>query len=152
MALYTETLKDWLNNGFTLPAIFSSIPQLTSSMTFAQLFESYFGEWEIGFETEEMFEMKLNLKANIVIPLYVKKIEMINEQLDNIFKNETIRRTYLNNTNVSTLTDDVGNSAESVETKIPDATLNAITTVQFRLNSIYENLLDEFKSLFMGLC
>lgn len=151
MALYTETLQDWLNNGFSLPEIFDLIQPLNEK-SFSDLFLSNYGEWEIGFETEEMFEMKLNLKANIVIPLYVKKIEMINEQLDNIFKNETIRRTYLNNTTVSTLTDDVGNSAESVETKISDATLNAITTVQFRLNSIYENLLDEFKSLFMGLC
>lgn len=151
MALYTVTLADWLKHGFSLPALFNTIPTIPG-MNFKQMFESYYGEWEIGFETEEMFEMKLNLKTQLIVPLYIKKIEMINAEIDKIFENKTVRRTYLNNIEISTLTDENGNSAESVETQNSTETINAINAVQNRLNSVYQNLLDEFKSLFMGLC
>lgn len=151
MALYTETLQDWLNNGFSLPTSFDLIQPLNET-NFSDLFLSNYGEWEIGFETEEMFQMKLELKSNLVVPLYVKKIEMIDAEIDKIFENKTVRRTYLNNVEISTLTDDNGNSAESVETQNSTETINAINAVQKRLNSVYQNLLDEFKSLFMGLC
>lgn len=151
MALYTETLQDWLNNGFSLPTSFDLIQPLNGT-SFSDLFLSNFGEWEIGFETEEMFEMKLILRANIVIPIYVTKIQAIESEYENIFKNETVRRTFINNAKISILNDSTGNSAESLETKTPSETLNTIIQFQERVKPIYQNLLDEFQSLFMGLC
>lgn len=153
MALYTMTLYDWLQNGFELPEIFSEIPTLPESeMTFAELFVYHFSEWEIGFETAESFERKLTQHANMIIPLYIKKIETIENEYSNIFKNETVRRSYLNNIVISTLDDDTGNSAESLEIKNPTETINAIKQFQEKINSVYMSLLDEFQSMFVGLC
>lgn len=151
MALYTITLYNWLQNGFSLPAVFDTVPDI-SGMNFKTLFTYHFSDWEIGFETEEAFSRKLEAHANMIIPLYVTKIQAIESEYENIFKNETVRRTFINNASISALNDSTGNSAESLETKTPSETLNAIIQFQERVKPIYQALLDEFQSMFMGLC
>ena len=68
MARYTECLVDYLNNGHSLPSVFSSITG------FADLFTGFYCSSEIGFETETLFEIRLETKAQLVIPLYATRI------------------------------------------------------------------------------
>ena len=78
MAKYTETLGEYLNNGNDLPTIFSSITD------FSDLFTLNYIEREIGFETEELFALKLEGRANIVIPFYKNKIDNLTATLSRI--------------------------------------------------------------------
>lgn len=68
MAKYTETLGEYLDNGGTLPAVFSQIEG------FEELFTANYVEREIGSETEDLFKIKLELTANLVIPRYADRI------------------------------------------------------------------------------
>lgn len=77
-ARYTETLADYLNNGHTLPTIFNQITD------FDDLFVAEYFNQEIGFETEDMFEARLEGKANVVIPFYKTKMEEIADIIDRI--------------------------------------------------------------------
>ena len=61
MAKYTEQFGEWLKN-HSLPVIFDEIESLKD------LFILKYIDCEIGYETEWLFEQKLILKANIVIP------------------------------------------------------------------------------------
>ena len=70
-ARYTETLADYLNNGHSLPTVFGEITD------FDDLFVAEYFNQEIGFETEDMFEARLDGKANVVVPYYAAKIEEI---------------------------------------------------------------------------
>lgn len=73
MALYTELLSEYLENGGELPAAFENIDGFTD------LFKMRFYDREIGFETEELFQIKLELKADIYMPLYVKQLAAFEE-------------------------------------------------------------------------
>lgn len=165
MALYTETLADYLANGNSLPEMFSQLPFINiepniNGSTFTTLFTNYYSDWEIGFETEELFKKKLEAKANIVCPLYNQKIRQINQAIENgIFNNNATSsrtsRNYFNNETISQLSDAQGNSAvtENIESNIPiDSQTDVIIKFQNQIDSLYQRLLDEFKSLFMGLC
>lgn len=72
MAKYTETLGDYLNSGHSLPAIFSQITD------FDKYFLARYIDREIGFETETLFETKLEGKALLIIPLYKDRITALN--------------------------------------------------------------------------
>lgn len=72
MAKYTETLGEYLESGHTLPTIFSQITD------FDKHFLARYIDREIGFETEALFEIKLEGKANIIIPLYKDRITQLN--------------------------------------------------------------------------
>lgn len=166
MALYTETLSDWLKNGWELPLIFDLIPSIDNGngniTTFKEFFEDYFSEWEIGFETETLFNKKLNVTARIVCPLYKIKIEQITAKMnDGIFKNgktsNNVVRNYFNNETISQLSDNQGNSAVSETNETSGSSAReSITDVMIKyqndIQSLYQRLLDEFKKLFMGLC
>ena len=69
MAKYTELFAEYLESGGQLPAAFSQIEG------FEDLFVAWFCDREIGFETETLFRIKLEAKAEIVIPAYVKRLE-----------------------------------------------------------------------------
>lgn len=71
MAKYTELLSEYLNNGGQLPSSFDEIEG------FEDLFVAYYCDKEIGFETEELFEIKLETYATIYIPVYKEKLEAI---------------------------------------------------------------------------
>ena len=72
MAKYTETFAEWLNAGGQLPAEFSAIDG------FPDMFVGNFCDHEIGFETPELFGIKLKTRAAVVIPVYSEKIKELN--------------------------------------------------------------------------
>lgn len=68
MAKYTELLADYLKDGGTLPSVFSTING------FEDMFVAEYCDKEIGFETEDLFMIKLELYANIYVPKYAERI------------------------------------------------------------------------------
>ena len=73
MAFYTETLREYINHGNELPESFGLIAQ--TGYDFNTLFFEHFADREIGFETEELFALKVKKVADLYIPDYVKIIE-----------------------------------------------------------------------------
>ena len=71
MARYTETLAQYIANGNSLP------PEFAQITGFEDLFKKYYCDHEIGFETETIFALKLEMYADIVIPFYKTKLERI---------------------------------------------------------------------------
>lgn len=69
MAKYTELFAEYLAGGGQLPAVFSTIEG------FENLFKGYYADKEIGFETEDLFALKLETYANIYVPVYKQRIE-----------------------------------------------------------------------------
>lgn len=89
MAKYTELFAEYLESGGELPAAFAEIDG------FEDAFIQEYCDKEIGFETEALFYIKLEAKANIVIPIYKKKFEALDQtltQLSNPIK--TRQRTF----------------------------------------------------------
>ena len=72
MAFYTETLREYINNGNSLPESFGLIAQ--TGYDFNTIFFEHFADREIGFETEELFALKVKKVADLWIPQYVKII------------------------------------------------------------------------------
>ena len=68
MSKYTETLVEFLEGGGVLPAAFAEIEG------FEDLFVARYCDKEIGFESEALFQIKLEERAAIIIPAYVKRI------------------------------------------------------------------------------
>lgn len=73
MAKYTELFSEYLENGGDLPAVFSEIEG------FGDLFKGYYCDKEIGFETPALFAIKLENRANDIVPAYAERITRINE-------------------------------------------------------------------------
>ena len=73
MAFYTETLREYINHGNELPESFGLIVQ--TGYDFNTIFFEHFADREIGFETEELFALKVKKVADLYIPDYVKIIE-----------------------------------------------------------------------------
>lgn len=70
MAKYTMLLADYLAKGGALPSSFALIDG------FESLFLGQYCDHEIGFETDELFNLKLEHKANMFIPLYAERIRI----------------------------------------------------------------------------
>lgn len=68
MAKYTILLAEYLKKGGALPSSFSLIEG------FEDLFVAKYCDKEIGFETDDLFYIKLELKANLVMGVYAEKI------------------------------------------------------------------------------
>lgn len=73
MAFYTETLREYINHGNSLPESFNLIVQ--TGYDFNTIFFEHFADREIGFETEELFALKVKKVADLWIPQYVKMIQ-----------------------------------------------------------------------------
>lgn len=73
MAFYTETLREYINHGNSLPESFGLIAQ--TGYDFNTIFFEHFADREIGFETEELFALKVKKVADLWIPQYVKTIQ-----------------------------------------------------------------------------
>ena len=70
MAKYTELYSEYLASGGAVPtAAFAEV-----SDDFEDMFTAYYCDREIGVETEELFAIKLNLRASMVCPLYKARI------------------------------------------------------------------------------
>ena len=78
MAKYTMQFAEYLQDGGQLPAVFDNING------FKEIFIARFFDCEIGFETPELFAVTLEMKANIIIPQYVKRIAYYNSAIDNL--------------------------------------------------------------------
>lgn len=68
MAKYTELLSEYIAEGGQLPALFDEITG------FSDLFIGEYADREIGFETPTLFQLKLEYKAQLVIPTYKQRI------------------------------------------------------------------------------
>lgn len=71
MAKYTETMAEFLEKGGQLPASFGLIEG------FEDLFKNKFSDREIGFETEMLFVMKLELTAELYMQVYADRISKL---------------------------------------------------------------------------
>lgn len=69
MAKYTMTLADYLSRGGQLPASFGIIEG------FENHFIGRYCDKEIGFETDALFEIKLETKANLIMQEYKNRID-----------------------------------------------------------------------------
>ena len=169
MAKYTMLLNDYVRQGFSLPS-FDEIEG------FSDLFIATFCDREIGFETPPLFEIKLKARAKLVLPYYVKKIELQNKYLGLL--NAPIKTTYFEedvkanmgqqhntatelpinvaNATPSSLADigaredtnhREGNNREEGTTDI-NAILNALN---HNVNMVLKDLVKEFDDLFMGV-
>lgn len=78
MAKYTELFSEYLKDGGELPAVFNTISG------FKELFIGEYCDREIGFETPVLFTIKLEIRANTVIPAYAARIKEIEEVLSNL--------------------------------------------------------------------
>lgn len=78
MAKYTQLLAEYLENGGSLPAVFDQIDG------FKDLFLSEYCDSELGFETPTLFNIKLNARAELIIPAYLERIKALEEAQSNL--------------------------------------------------------------------
>lgn len=82
--IHTELLTQYIaNNGGAenaLPALFDKVPNIVTDgevTTFKDAFILNFCDREIGFETEELFALKLESRAELVLPFYINKLKQL---------------------------------------------------------------------------
>lgn len=119
MAKYTELLSEYIEHGGELPAVFDTIEG------FEDLFVGRYCDCEIGFETPILFKIKLEAKANLIIPAYAKRISefeeakaaLLNPEKKRI-KTGTIKREYgkRENTDSNTKTGEIVKSVKDTKT------------------------------------
>lgn len=169
MAKYTEIYFDYVKGGGEIPSTFNQIEG------FKDLFEAYYGDKEIGFETPYLFGIKLEMKANLVIPFYKQKLDILNETYTALASNsrtisENSDRTFIGGARKGKTTNFPLNAQTNTPTGITeddsytdsDASLNGRTedytasdllmkleALKRKENSLLESLLEEFKDLFM---
>ena len=83
-AEHTEFFTEYIaNNGGAekaLPSLFDKVPNITIDdevTTFKDAFILNFCDREIGFETEELFALKLEARAKLVLPFYINKLKQL---------------------------------------------------------------------------
>ena len=83
-AEHTEFFSEYIaNNGGAenaLPSLFDKVPNITIDdevTTFKDAFILNFCDREIGFETEELFALKLESRAELVLPFYINKLKQL---------------------------------------------------------------------------
>ena len=82
--IHTELFTQYIaNNGGAeqaLPSLFDKVPNITVDdevTTFKDAFILNFCDREIGFETEELFALKLESRAKLVLPFYINKLKQL---------------------------------------------------------------------------
>ena len=82
--IHTELFTQYIaNNGGAekaLPSLFDKVPNITIDdevTTFKDAFILNFCDREIGFETEELFALKLESRAELVLPFYINKLKQL---------------------------------------------------------------------------
>ena len=176
MAKYTETLQEYLEDGGLLPS--SSFALVTD---FEDLFKERYCGSEIGFETETLFALKLDMKARLAMPIYAARIDAVNNAIDKLkipAKVRTEQRVYgaqhsetENNGENTELPIDAGNASPSSTNKSDgsadidehednltftdyvtiDENLRIIEELNSSREGLIEKCLEEFKPLFMGI-
>lgn len=172
MAKFTELFSEYLERGGLLPASFSQIEG------FENLFKLHYCDKEIGFETETLFAMKLEAKANMVIPIYADKISRLAtaylgfDEPAKTFYEHIVVGTTIGEQNGSTteLPFDSPNALPSVKNHFDeyengedrvterrdagetiDEKIRQIDFINKEVTSLLEKCLKEFKNLFMGV-
>ena len=100
MAFYTETLREYINHGNELPESFALIAQ--TGYDFNTLFYEHFADREIGFETEELFALKVKEVADLWIPQYVKTIRNYDSVIEALKANSKKSESITENEKVTT--------------------------------------------------
>lgn len=82
--IHTELFSEYIANKGgaenALPSLFDKVPNITIDdevTTFKDAFILNFCEREIGFETEELFALKLEARAKLVLPFYISKLNQL---------------------------------------------------------------------------
>lgn len=99
MARYTELFAEWLENGGKMPAVFDNVE--VEGEPLADIFIAYYAAREIGFETPELFELKFNALAAILIndliaglQAYSGALMTMDDPTDTHIKTGAIKREY----------------------------------------------------------
>lgn len=157
MAKYTETLQEYLQDN-ELPEEFAEIEG------FEDVFKAYFIDKEIGFETEELFKVKLSGRSALVIPLYKERIAHINAYISKLANPKKVIKMKMGAQKIKTteLPIDASNAEPSLvndndayENKQIEkdySITNLLSMIKFLKGedvNIVKNLLAEFDSLFM---
>ena len=176
MAKYTKTLKEYLDDGGVLPS---------SSFALVTDFEDYFKERyagsEIGFETDTIFALRLDVKARIVMPNYAARIAAVDAAMQKLQAPTKVRSEKRGYGAQHSETSNDGSNTElpyDAATAQPaqtshsegsadvdyrednytfteyvtiDENLRIMETLSGKRANIIEACLDEFKPLFMGI-
>ena len=172
MAKYTMLLAEYLQKGGQLPASFSLI------QGFEDLFIAKYCDKEIGFETDGLFRIKLEYKANLLIPMYKQRIDMLSayctkaENPTKVFyeksttlsnigaqKNKTTDLPFNSASAEPNSISDLGERQDTGEVEITkqddndtlDELMRMLDFLNKDVNTLVQKCLNEFKPLFMGV-
>lgn len=164
MAKYTETLIDYMRAGGVLPALFEQIEG------FPVLFVQRFCDYEIGFETPELFAQKLEGAAKRFIPFYKTLIQSQNELIaklttsynrvhtttSDLGKQESLSWAYPYNASSNTnpaartlATPTTNTTTEQSSGYTPDELVQMIELAGNIKDNLLDELLSKFKHCFM---
>lgn len=164
MAKYTMLLAEYLERGGQLPATFSLIEG------FSDIFKKHYCDKEIGFETELLFFMKLDEKADMYVHLYADKLTRLSSAYNLFDAGAKVRfstftggKQHAETTelpfdsanaepNVLNDSDEYINTDEARETGGSlDELQRRVEFVNGKAKSLIEELLNVFKPCFMGV-
>lgn len=143
MAKYTILLKDYLQD-HELPTIFDEIEG------FEDLFIDEYFDREIAFETEDLFERKLQHQANMIIPEYKKLITTYDNAIASL--NNNVRTTENEITDLPVDSDEAEPNQKSKAKETGASITEALARIKYYEDKKYnlkQQLLNEFKTLFM---
>ena len=141
-AEHTEFFSEYIaNNGGAenaLPSLFDKVPNITIDdevTTFKDAFILNFCEREIGFETEELFALKLEARAKLVLPFYISKLNQL-ASIDyiNAKRTESEKRT-----NTGNITD----GGKDTNTRFKGENPLIDTTLTFNAKAVTEQEINE---------
>ena len=160
MAKYTELYSEYLASGGVVPtAAFAEV-----SDDFEDMFTAYYCDREIGVETEELFAIKLNLRASMVCPLYKARIAAYDGVLGKVGAASKVRTfnasaqsgdvTVLPINSVSAQPNSKTSAAaytntETIEGETPDEALRLEEFYRKKVHDVKLQCLKEFENLFM---
>ena len=141
-AEHTEFFSEYIaNNGGAenaLPSLFDKVPNITIDdevTTFKDALILNFCEREIGFETEELFALKLEARAKLVLPFYISKLNQL-ASIDyiNAKRTESEKRT-----NTGNITD----GGKDTNTRFKGENPLIDTTLTFNAKAVTEQEINE---------
>ena len=141
-AEHTEFFSEYIaNNGGSenaLPSLFDKVPNITIDdevTTFKDAFILNFCDREIGFETEELFALKLEARAKLVLPFYITKLKQL-ASIDyiNAKRTESEKRT-----NTGNITD----GGKDINTRFKGENPLIDTTLTFNAKAVTEQETNE---------
>ena len=160
MAKYTELYSEYLASGGAVPtAAFAEV-----SDDFEDLFTAYYCDREIGVETEELFAIKLNLRASMVCPLYKARIAAYDGVLGKVGAASKVRTfnageqsgdvTVLPINSISAQPNSKTSTAaytntETIGGETPDEALRLEEFYRKKVHDVKLQCLQEFENLFM---